>query len=96
VAAIEACTGATCETTTGKPDPAMLHAALGGLGVEMADCVMVGDRLETDIGMARAAGAVAALVLTGATRPEDLDALAPADLPDLVLDRIDRLLPAAT
>jgi len=95
VAAIEACTGATCEATTGKPDPAMLHAALAGLGVDVADCVMVGDRLETDIRMALDAGAAAALVLTGATRPGDLDGLAPADTPDFVLDRIDQLLPSA-
>jgi HAD superfamily hydrolase (TIGR01450 family) len=95
VAAIEACTGATCETTTGKPDPAMLHAALAGLGVEPADCVMVGDRLETDIRMALDAGAAAALVLTGATTPEDLERLAPADAPHYVLDRIDQLLPPA-
>ena len=95
VAAIEACTGATCETTTGKPDPAMLEAALAGLGVEPADCVMVGDRLETDIRMARRAGAAAALVLTGAASAGDLDGLAPADTPHFVLDRIDRLLPGA-
>jgi ribonucleotide monophosphatase NagD (HAD superfamily) len=30
--AIEACTGVVCGTTTGKPDPAMLEAALAGLG----------------------------------------------------------------
>jgi hypothetical protein len=35
----------------------------------------------------------AALVLTGETRPEDLDRLPRGDAPDLVLDRIDRLLP---
>lgn len=95
VAAIEACTGVACETTTGKPDPAMLEAALSGLGVEAADCVMVGDRLTTDIRMALDAGVTAALVLTGDTRPEDLERLAPADAPDLVLDPIDRLLPRA-
>jgi HAD superfamily hydrolase (TIGR01450 family) len=95
VAAIEACTGIACETTTGKPDPAMLEAALSGLGVEPADCVMVGDRLTTDIRMALDAGVTAALVLTGDTRPEDLERLAPADAPDLVLDPIDELLPRA-
>jgi HAD superfamily hydrolase (TIGR01450 family) len=93
VAAIEACTGVACETTTGKPDPAMLEAALSGLGVEPADCVMVGDRLTTDIRMALDASVTAALVLTGDTRPEDLERLAPADAPDLVLDPIDQLLP---
>jgi len=93
-AAIEACTGARCEATTGKPDPAMLTAALAGLEVDPGDCVMVGDRLSTDVRMALDAGMTAALVLTGASRAEELDRLAPADAPDLVLDRIDRLLPA--
>lgn len=93
VAAIEACTGVACETTTGKPDPAMLDAALAGLEVEAADCVMVGDRLTTDIRMALDAGVTAALVLTGETQPGDLERLAPGDAPDLVLERIDQLLP---
>jgi HAD superfamily hydrolase (TIGR01450 family) len=91
-AAIEACTGARCEATTGKPDPAMLHAALAGLEVDPGDCVMVGDRLSTDVRMALDAGMTAALVLTGETRAEDLRRLTPSDAPDLVLDRIDRLL----
>ena len=94
VAAIEACTGVACEITTGKPDPAMLSAALAGLEVAAADCVMVGDRLSTDIRMALDAGVTAALVLTGETQPGDLEGLAPGDAPDLVLERIDQLLPA--
>jgi HAD superfamily hydrolase (TIGR01450 family) len=92
-AAVEACTGVSCQATTGKPDPAMLHAALAGLEVEPGDCVMVGDRLSTDIRMALDTGAAAALVLTGETRAEDLQRIAPSDSPDLVLDRVDRLLP---
>src|SRR4051812_8945325 len=64
VAAIEACTGATCEANLGKPNPAMLHTALEGLDVDLADCVMVGDRLQTDIRMGVEAGMTAALVLT--------------------------------
>ena len=95
VAAIEACTGARCEVTTGKPDPAMLQAALAGLDVAPGDCVMVGDRLSTDIRMAQDGGLVAALVLTGETRAEDLQHLPPSAAPELVLDRIDRLLPPA-
>ena len=95
-AAVEACTGTTCEATTGKPDPAMLHAALAGLELPLADCVMVGDRLSTDIRMARDSGVAAALVLTGETGPDDLDRIPAADHPDLVLDRIDRLLPPET
>jgi HAD superfamily hydrolase (TIGR01450 family) len=93
IAAVEACTGVRCEANTGKPDPAMLRAALAGLEVAPADCVMVGDRLSTDIRMALDTGMAAALVLTGETRAEDLRGLPPSDAPDLVLDRIDRLLP---
>jgi HAD superfamily hydrolase (TIGR01450 family) len=95
IAAVEACTGVRCEANTGKPDPAMLRAALAGLDVAPGDCVMVGDRLSTDIRMALDTGLAAALVLTGETRAEDLRGLAPSDAPELVLDRIDRLLPPA-
>jgi HAD superfamily hydrolase (TIGR01450 family) len=95
IAAIEACTGASCEANTGKPDPEMLRAALAGLELAPGDCVMVGDRLSTDIRMALDTGLAGALVLTGETRAEDLRGLAPPDTPDFVLDRIDRLLPPA-
>jgi 4-nitrophenyl phosphatase len=93
IAAVEACTGTTCEANLGKPNPAMLHAALKGLDVDMSDCVMVGDRLSTDIRMGLDAGTVAALVLTGETTADDLRTLAPEDVPGIVVDRIDRLLP---
>jgi HAD superfamily hydrolase (TIGR01450 family) len=96
-AAIEACTGARCEANLGKPNSAMLHAALEGVGAPMTDCVMVGDRLGTDIRMGVEAGMATALVLTGETTAEDVRDLAPSDRPPIVLDRIDRLLhPAAT
>jgi HAD superfamily hydrolase (TIGR01450 family) len=95
VAAIRACTGAELEANTGKPDPIMLRAALAGLDALPADCAMVGDRLATDVRMARAGGLAAVLVLTGDAAPADLAGLSPAEAPDFVLDRVDRLLPAA-
>jgi HAD superfamily hydrolase (TIGR01450 family) len=92
IAAIEACTGATCEANLGKPNPAMLHTALEGVDVDLADCVMVGDRLQTDIRMGVDAGMAAALVLTGETTADDVRGIPPAERPPIVLDRIDRLL----
>jgi len=89
-AAIEACTGTRAQVNVGKPDPAMLHAALAGLDVDLADCVMVGDRLSTDIEMGRGAGMVTALVLTGETQAGDVPE---EDGPSLVLERVDRLAP---
>ena len=93
VAAIEACTNTTCRVNVGKPDPAMLHLAVQGLDVSPENCVMVGDRLSTDIQLAHNAGAVSALVLTGENTREDLEGLEPQQLPHFVLERVDRLLP---
>jgi HAD superfamily hydrolase (TIGR01450 family) len=93
VAAIEACTGVTCEVNAGKPGPLMLEAAMELLGLDAGDCVLVGDRLSTDIAMAVAARMPSAVVLTGETTPELLAAAPPEQRPTWVLDRIDRLLP---
>ena len=64
-AAIEACTGQQCKVSLGKPSPVMLTEALSGLDVDPTDCVMVGDRLQTDIQMALDTGMKSACVLTG-------------------------------
>lgn len=93
IGAIEACTGVRCGQVTGKPDPVMLAAALARLGLEAGDCVMVGDRLATDIRMANDAGMASALVLTGETTLATLRTTAPAARPTWVLRRIDDLLP---
>lgn len=95
VAAIEACTGVRCEVNTGKPGPIMLETARRALGLDPDDCVMVGDRLHTDIRMARDAGMAGALVLTGETTPAALADAGAEDRPTWVLERIDRLLPVA-
>lgn len=94
IAAVEACTGTTCEANLGKPNPAMLEAALQGVDVARADCLMVGDRLSTDIRMGLDTGMAAGLVLTGETTAEDVRGLAPQDTPAVIVDRIDRLVPA--
>jgi NagD protein len=91
LAAIEVSTGSKAEAIVGKPSRHMARVALERLGLAPADVVMVGDRLLTDVGMAREAGMVAGLVLTGATTVDDLRrATAP---PDLVLDDLGQLIP---
>jgi phosphoglycolate/pyridoxal phosphate phosphatase family enzyme len=71
IAAVEAVTGATVEAIVGKPSPIILEVALAALGLEAADCVMVGDRLETDIVMGKRRGLATVLVLSGVTRADD-------------------------
>jgi HAD superfamily hydrolase (TIGR01450 family) len=73
IAAIEACTGATCEVMVGKPSPIMVATIQVQLGIPPERCLVVGDRLETDIAMGAAAGMDTALVLTGATNRGDLE-----------------------
>ena len=93
-AAIEACTGASCELHFGKPGPVMLQAVAAALELAPADCLLTGDRLTTDIQAAHEASMASALVLTGETAPQALAEIADDDRPDYVLDRIDRLVPA--
>ncbi len=94
-AAIEACTGTTCRRSLGKPDPIMLRTVMETLpGATVERSVMVGDRLQTDIKMALDTDMVSAVVLTGEATAADVEALPPHLAPTLVLDRIDRLIPA--
>jgi HAD superfamily hydrolase (TIGR01450 family) len=71
IAAVEAVTGHTVEVTVGKPSSIILDVALAALGVAADDCVMVGDRLETDIVMGKGRGLTTVLVLSGITRADD-------------------------
>jgi HAD superfamily hydrolase (TIGR01450 family) len=89
-AAVEAVTGKTVEVVVGKPSPIILQVALEGLGVGARDCVIVGDRIETDIVMGKRLGLGTVLVLSGITRAGDprIAELAP----DLVLPGIHALL----
>jgi histidinol-phosphate phosphatase family protein len=64
-----------------KPAPGLIEAAAGALGVDPADCVVIGD-VGADVEAAAAAGARAVLVPTAATREEEV-AAAPVVAPDL-------------
>ena len=89
IAALEATAGREVELVAGKPSRHMVQAALEVLSLPPQRCAMVGDRLETDIRMARENDLVAILTLTGVTRREDLE-LAPV-APDYVIDSIAEL-----
>lgn len=93
IAAIEACTGTTCQLTVGKPNPITIHESLSGLDIPLERCVMVGDRLHTDIKMAVDTGMKSALVLTGDSNLADVAACDPADRPTWIIEQIDHLIP---
>ena len=91
IAAIEACTATKVEAVVGKPSAYMVEAILDLLGLNADQCVMTGDRLETDVLMGLQAGMAGALTMTGAT---DAAALAASPIrPTYVLHQLADLLP---
>jgi HAD superfamily hydrolase (TIGR01450 family) len=93
IGAIQGCTGTRVRQNTGKPDRFMLEAALDRLQLPASDCVMIGDRLMTDIRMAIDAGMPSALVLTGETTPGMVESHPAEGQPTWIIDRVDHLLP---
>jgi phosphoglycolate/pyridoxal phosphate phosphatase family enzyme len=67
IGAIEGATGKKVEVIVGKPSDIMIQVCGEAMGLNPKDCILVGDRLETDIAMGKKAGMATALVLTGIT-----------------------------
>jgi len=93
IAAYEACSGRTVEAVVGKPSKHMASAILELLGVAPERCLMIGDRLETDVLLGLNAGMAAALTLTGATGVDE--ATGSPIQPTYIIDRLADLLPSA-
>ncbi len=90
IAALEATTGKKVELIAGKPSPMVIQWGVERMGVPAHACLVVGDRLETDMVMGRQAGAKTALVLTGVTRREQVvEAPAP---PDYVFENVGQVI----
>jgi len=84
-------TGITPQAILGKPDPRMIAPILARHSIRPEELAIVGDRLYTDMEMARRAGAMGILVLTGETTRADLERAA---YPDLVARHLGELADA--
>ena len=85
IQAVEAMTGKDVEII-GKPSRNAVKTVLEIKNADPEECIMIGDRLNTDILMGLENGMTTALVLTGVTGREDLE---DSDIePDFVLDSI--------
>jgi HAD superfamily hydrolase (TIGR01450 family) len=90
VAAIATAAGREPDRVFGKPHNDLAALALQRLGTQANECLVVGDRLETDILFAKNAGFKSALVLTGASSRDDTKGL---DFkPDYIIDDINGLM----
>ncbi len=72
VASVTTAIGRAPDKVFGKPEQDMALLALERLNMSPEECLVVGDRMDTDILFARNVGMYSALVLTGATSLQDL------------------------
>ena len=87
-AALECATGRKPLAIPGKPDRKMLDGLLERHAIGACQLAMIGDRLYTDMAMARASGALGVLVLTGETTA---DQAGNSPLPDVVVKDLHEL-----
>ena len=89
IAAIEAVTEKKVEVIVGKPSPIMIQAALEVMGLRPEDCILIGDRVETDIRMGKDSGIATGIVLTGVTDEKTLEGFKHTSIqPDFVFQSI--------
>ncbi|MFH5797040.1 HAD-IIA family hydrolase [Haladaptatus sp. CMAA 1911] len=84
--AIAGVAGRDPDHVLGKPSADAGQAALSHLGVSPEECLVVGDRLDTDIALGERIGATTALVRSGVTTAADL--AESTVTPDYVLDSV--------
>lgn len=89
IAALVASTGRH-PTVIGKPEVHLLEAAVADMNVPRQQCVMVGDRLDTDIAAGHTSGMLTVMVLTGVSTREEV-ATAPVK-PDLIFTNLPAVL----
>ena len=85
ISLLETATGRRPDAIPGKPSPAMLHEVMHRQNLQPAEVAMIGDRLYTDVRMARDAGVLAVLTLTGEATSDQAAALPPEARPELVV-----------
>jgi 4-nitrophenyl phosphatase len=83
---VAATIGRDPDAVLGKPSEFAREFALSRLGVSPESCLVVGDRLNTDLALGDRAGMTTVLVKTGIADPEDIEASA-VD-PDFVIESL--------
>lgn len=85
LAALEVASGVKA-ILAGKPQPFLFKYAMEILGTVPNETLVIGDRLDTDIAGGQNAGCLTAIVLTGVSTLEQINAWKPA--PDLILENV--------
>ena len=89
LALFEVTTGVKPTHICGKPNPGMILHKIEKLGLKPEKCAMIGDRLYTDMEMARRANVNGILVLSGEANRQDIELS--SQVPDLVVNSVSEL-----
>lgn len=92
VGAVERAVGRGPDTIVGKPNPDLYELASARLCIEPDHVLAVGDRLDTDIAGANAAGMPSVLVLTGVSTREEAVAATNGLRPTYVIEDLRELI----
>jgi HAD superfamily hydrolase (TIGR01450 family) len=93
LALYEKATGAKPEKIFGKPNPEMVTHVLKKYNIDPEDAVMIGDRIYTDMELARRVPCDFILVLSGEAERSDLEKVSHA--PALIVETIGEIIPRA-
>jgi len=85
--AVEVATGKTC-TYIGKPEVYMFDIAMEVLQTDRASCIMVGDRLDTDVQFAKNCG-IASYWICGSNNANDIP---PHLMPDMIVNCLSEII----
>jgi HAD superfamily hydrolase (TIGR01450 family) len=86
IAFLETCTGTSPAKIIGKPDTAMVEMVLARYGYRREEVAMVGDRIYTDMAVARNAGILCVGVLSGESTLKEI--IHSGVKPDLIVDHL--------
>ena len=89
VAAIQTASSVT-PIIIGKPFPSIIRMAMDRLSTNETECLVVGDRIDTDILAGKQAGCITALMLSGVSKVEDLDNS--TIKPDFIFNNLEELI----
>ena len=90
ITALEYITGRRVELLAGKPSGLMMRVAMQRMDLPPERCMMIGDRLETDIRMGQEAGFATAAALTGVSTRQDIARM--TNPPDFTIETLADLL----
>jgi len=85
IASLEVCTG-TKARILGKPYPESIQYLLEKTGFEVTETILIGDRLQTDIALAKQYQIFSILVLTGVHQGEDVKKT--GIIPDMIVENL--------